>query len=168
MSTDKTPHLDQLKELALPPPPVSYWPQTWGWLVLAVVLLLALIAWATWRWWCWRRDRYRREAIARLAELERAIGDEQLRVPALRELPELLKRVALSMPDRPPVATLGGDAWQAFLQQRSKAPLPEDFSRNLATLAYAPAPQLAAMPVQQLETLLAHSRRWIETHHVAV
>ena len=168
MSTGKTPHLNQLQELTLPAPPVSYWPQTWGWAVLAVVLLLALLAWGAWRWWCWRRDRYRREAIARLVELERAIGDEQKRVPALRELPELLKRVALSMPDRPPVATLGGDAWQAFLQQRSKAPLPEDFSRNLATLAYAPAPQLAAMPVQQLETLLTHSRRWIETHHVAV
>ncbi|MDG9925681.1 MULTISPECIES: DUF4381 domain-containing protein [unclassified Pseudomonas] len=168
MSTDNTPHLDQLKELALPAPPVSYWPQTWGWLVLASLLLLALAAWGIWCWWRWRRDRYRREAIARLAEIERALGDDARRLAALRELPELLKRVALSMPDRPQVATLHGSAWQHFLQQRSPTPLPEDFSHHLATLAYAPAPHLATWSREQQQTLLAHARRWIETHHVAV
>lgn len=167
MSTDKTPHLEQLQELALPAPPVSYWPQTWGWAVLAILLLLGLLAWGAWRWWCWRRDRYRREAMTRLAELQQAIADEQQRLPALRELPELLKRVALSMPGRPDVATLGGSDWQAFLQRTSPAPLPADFSQRLATLAYAPEPQLRALAQEDVQALLNHSRHWIEKHHVA-
>ncbi|WP_394558563.1 DUF4381 domain-containing protein [Aquipseudomonas alcaligenes] len=168
MSTSQAPSLEQLQELALPAAPVSYWPQTWGWLALAIVLLLALAVWGAWRAWCWRRDRYRREAIARLSDLEVALNDESQRLAALRELPELLKRVALSMPGQPQVAPLGGSAWQAFLQRSSRTPLPEDFSRRLATLAYAPEQQLTSLPPAQLVALLADSRRWIETHHVAV
>jgi hypothetical protein len=42
----------------------------------------------------WRRDAYRREGLARLAQLRGRSDD----LNALRELPELLKRVALSMP----------------------------------------------------------------------
>ncbi|MCY1288347.1 hypothetical protein D9M68_255190 [compost metagenome] len=162
------PSLDQLKELPLPAPATSYWPQTWGWLVLALVVLGALAAWTGWRYWCWRRDRYRREALARLAELEGALADGQQRLPALRALPELLKRVALSTPRGAEAATLGGAAWQAFLERTGGSPLPADFARQLATLAYAPETQLLAVPEPELQQLLACSRRWIETHHVAV
>jgi len=89
------PSIDQLKELALPAP-VSYAPQTWGWWLLLAVLLLAALLIGLRRYWQWRRDRYRREALARLAQLRSRSDD----LNALRELPELLKRVALSMPAR--------------------------------------------------------------------
>jgi hypothetical protein len=87
------PSIDQLKEIALPAP-VSYAPQTWGWWVLLGLLVVAVVLVSARRYWQWRRDRYRREALVRLAELQ--ASDNQLN--ALRELPELLKRVALSMP----------------------------------------------------------------------
>jgi hypothetical protein len=87
------PSIDQLKEIALPAP-VSYAPQTWGWWVLFGLLVVAVLLISARRYWQWRRDRYRREARVRLAELQ--ASDNQL--DALRELPELLKRVALSMP----------------------------------------------------------------------
>ncbi|VVO56647.1 DUF4381 domain-containing protein [Pseudomonas fluorescens] len=87
------PSIDQLKEIALPVP-VSYMPQTWGWWVLLGLLMIAVLLISARRYWQWRRDRYRREALVRLAELQ--ASDNQL--DALRELPELLKRVALSMP----------------------------------------------------------------------
>lgn len=86
------PSIAQLKELALPSP-VSYSPQTWGWWLLLAILLLAAALIGTRRYIQWRRDRYRREALAHLAQL-RSHSDE---LHALRELPELLKRVALSM-----------------------------------------------------------------------
>lgn len=38
--SDALPGLDALRELPLPAA-VSYWPQTWGWAVLAVVLGVA-------------------------------------------------------------------------------------------------------------------------------
>ncbi|MGP6459421.1 DUF4381 domain-containing protein [Pseudomonas parakoreensis] len=89
------PDISQLKELSLPAP-VSYAPQTWGWwLLLALLVVLALVVGVR-RYWQWRRDRYRREALVRLAQLRERSDD----LNALRELPELLKRVALSMPLR--------------------------------------------------------------------
>lgn len=162
-----TPQLSQIKELPLPTPPFSYWPQTWGWLALLLVILVAIGILAFLRWQRWHRDQYRREALARLAELEQSLSDSTQRLPALREVPELLKRVALSMPGAPAVASLGGDDWQAFLQRSSSTPLPSDIGRQLSLLAYAPAPRLAELSDNQARELLGTCRHWIETHHVA-
>lgn len=156
-----SPAIEQLQELPLPAP-VSYLPQTWGWLALLGLLLLLVLTAAAWRWRHWRRDRYRRQALARLRQLER-----QLDTAALREVPELLKRVALSMPHQPPVASLTGQAWQAFLQSRTALPLPHDFAARLAVLAYAPEARLEALAAPQRLELLRLSRQWVETHHVA-
>jgi hypothetical protein len=91
------PSIEQLKELGLPAP-VSYAPQTWGWWVLLALLILAALLIGIRRYWQWRRDAYRREGLARLAQLRSRSDD----LNALRELPELLKRVALSMPTQSP------------------------------------------------------------------
>ncbi|MBM3104256.1 MULTISPECIES: DUF4381 domain-containing protein [Pseudomonas] len=168
MSTAVVPSIDQLQELPLGTPPFSYAPQTWGWWVLLALLLTAVAGWVAWRWWRWQRDRYRREALAQFDELTQQLADPQLRLQALRAVPALLKRVALSMTDAPPVAALGGAQWQAFLLQRARTPLPEQFGAQLQTLAYAPQAQVLNIPEQELRLLLAHSRQWIETHHVAV
>ncbi|KJZ66102.1 DUF4381 domain-containing protein [Pseudomonas fluorescens] len=190
------PSIEQLKEIALPTP-VSYAPQTWGWWVLLCLLVIAVLLVSARRYWQWRRDRYRREALVRLAELQNS--DDQLK--ALRELPELLKRVALSMPtdwntkpvgasllamaarhstlkvtDTPPSrasslpqdpGALGGEDWQAFLVRHSSQPLPADFSEQLAQLAYAPDATLSALPNDQRDQLFATCKHWVEHHHVA-
>ena len=187
------PSIEQLKEIALPAP-ISYAPQTWGWWVLLAVLVVTALLLGARRYWQWRRDRYRREALARLAQLQQRSGD----LSALRELPELLKRVALSMPNtvtvgasllamargRSPTvlnvpassragslpqgpASLGKDDWQVFLQQHLKQPLPADFSQQLAQLAYAPDSTLQALPPEQRQQLFDTCKTWVERHHVA-
>ncbi|KPH00281.1 alpha-2 type XI collagen [Pseudomonas sp. RIT-PI-q] len=187
------PSIEQLKELALPAP-VSYVPQTWGWWVLLGLLVMTALIVAARRYWQWRRDRYRREALVRLAQLQKRSDD----LNALRELPELLKRVALSMPHTKPVgaglpamrpshstfmstaptlsrasplsqgvAALGKEDWQAFLQQHIAEPLPADFSQQLATLAYAPDATLRALPSEQRQHLFDTCKLWVERHHVA-
>ncbi|VVM63928.1 hypothetical protein PS662_01448 [Pseudomonas fluorescens] len=188
------PSIEQLKEIALPAP-VSYAPQTWGWWVLLALLIGAGLGVGARRYWQWRRDRYRREALVRLAELQSSADQ----ISALRELPELLKRVALSMPStrittpvgaglpamgplkfalplRTPSlasqlpqgpAVLGGTDWQVFLQRHSAQPLPADFSQQLAQLAYAPDATLLALPGDQRQQLFDTCRRWVEHHHVA-
>jgi len=185
------PSIDQLKELSRLPAPVSYMPQTWGWWVLLGVLVLAIALVSARKVWQWRRDRYRREALVRLAQLQSRSND----LAALRELPELLKRVALSIP---PVgagllaktvghstsvstdtassrasplpqgpAALGGVEWQAFLQQHSAQPLPSDFSQQLAHLAYAPDARLLELAQEQRQQIFNTCKTWVETHHVA-
>ncbi|WP_025110022.1 DUF4381 domain-containing protein [Pseudomonas sp. H1h] len=91
--TPNIPSIDQLQELGLPAP-VSYAPQTWGWWVLLAILLLSAMLMGLRRYRQWRRDQYRREALQRLAQLRGRSDD----LSALRELPELLKRAALSIP----------------------------------------------------------------------
>lgn len=149
------PSIEQLKEMGLPAP-VSYWPQTWGWWALLGLLAIALLVQGIRAWLHWRRNAYRREALARLKVIE-----------DLRELPELLKRVALSMPLAPEehqrVPTLSGTDWQAFLLRHGGASVPEDFSRQLASLAYGCAEVSSA----QREQLLAQCKAWVEHHHVA-
>lgn len=161
-----TPAVDQLQELAPGAPPFSYLPQTWAWAMLLTLLVVGLLTWAVLRWWRWRRDRYRREALQRLDQLA-AVAPEH-RLMALRELPELLKRVALSMPGTPAVGTLGGQAWQAFLSDHVRQPLPATFSEQLQLLAYAPDAQLAALDDASVQRLFDVTRQWIEAHHVAL
>jgi hypothetical protein len=185
------PSIEQLKEIALPAP-VSYAPQTWGWWVLLAVLVVAVVLLSALRYVQWRRDRYRREALVRLAQLQKRSDD----LNALRELPELLKRTAISMPNTSPVGAglpakgalrravfwrppslasqllqgpgaLGNADWQAFLQRHSKALLPADFSQQLAQLAYAPDAVLRAMPNEQRQQLFNTCKHWVEHHHVA-
>lgn len=160
-------NISQLQDLPLPAA-VSYLPQTWGWLALLLLLLAVGLGYAGRALYRWRRNRYRRAALAELSRLELALTEPAQVVAALRQLPELLKRTALSMPDPPAVASVSGQAWQQFLQASSPTRLPEDFAEQLAMLAYAPQSQLLNLPPTQLAQLLNSSRLWLEQHHVAV
>ncbi|MEG1038482.1 MAG: DUF4381 domain-containing protein [Pseudomonas sp.] len=168
MTTPALPNIDQLQELPLATPPFSYLPQTWGWLVLLLMVLCASAWWALHRWRRWQRDRYRREALLLLEELEQGVSDTTLRLRGLRQLPVLLKRVALSATSTPAVAALSGAQWQAFLTTHARVPLPEHFATRLFTLAYAPDAEVLGIGESEVQTLFAASRTWIETHHVAV
>lgn len=157
------PSIDQLQELGLPAP-VPYTPQTWGWWVVLAAFLMVTLWVGAQHYRQWRRDRYRREALARLALLRQ----QHDTLPALRELPELLKRVALSMPTGDAqVAALAAAPWQAFLQRHSPSPLPADFSQQLAQLAYAPDTALQALPAPRRQALFDTCQQWLEHHHVA-
>lgn len=168
MTTAQAPSISQLQDLPLAAPPFSYFPQTWGWLAVMALLLAVAAIWGALRWRRWQRNLYRREALARLDMIEQGLRDRDQRLTAMRELPELLKRVALSMPDTPTVERLSGDEWQAFLVQRSTKPPPEGFAAQLFTIAYAPDEQVLALPDNEVRSLLQTCRQWIEAHHVAV
>lgn len=165
MSTDLLPSVDQLQDLPLPAP-VSYWPQTWGWL-LVLGMALAAAGWVAWRAARrHRRNRYRREGLRILESLRlAATSDPQ----AARALPGLLKRVGLSSvapSERARVGALEGDEWVAFMQRGDEA-FPPDTSVLLRALAYAPPATLQAIPQARIQQLFAASRQWMERHHVA-
>lgn len=161
----EAPGLDQLRELPLPAA-VPYWPQTWGWLVLAVILLAllggGLFAALRHR----RRNRYRREALAELGRLDQAVQADPL---ALRALPGLIKRTALAAQrggKTRGVGALSGEAWVRALATGSVALAP-DSARLLAVIAYAPDDRLRGLAPAQTQQLLRETRAWMERHHVA-
>lgn len=170
-----TPGPDPLTSLALKklndivlPAPVSFMPQTWGWLALAFILL-ALIAWAVLRRHRhYVANRYRREALAELARIEVTLGGAAERGQAIMHIAELLKRVALTAWPRTATASLTGKAWLAFLKQHDGG----DFSagsaaRFLDDLEYHPRDGLAGVDESDARQFAGLARRWIERHHVS-
>jgi hypothetical protein len=102
--------LDRLHDIATPPP-VPWWPPAPAWYALGAIMVV-LLAVLAWRVVAWRlRNRYRRAALAELAELEATAGEPR----ALAALAELVKRVALAAFPRERVASLAGHDWLAFL-----------------------------------------------------
>lgn len=160
--------LDQLHPLLLPAPP-SWLPQTPAWGVLAALLALALAA-LLWRGLRrWHANRHRRRALAELRRLRaqlQAVAPPARRLQAARQLPELVRRLALAHAPRNEVAPLQGEAWSAWLDRS----LPEDAQpftrgpgRRLADWAYLPE---AALPWDELDPLLDLVERWIGRHRV--
>jgi uncharacterized protein (DUF58 family) len=157
--------LEKLADVAVPPP-TPWTPQTWGWAVLAV-LLLALAAWLVVRAAQHRRaNRYRVEALADLSALESRLQNGGARADAVAAMPALLKRVALAAWPRPNVAPLSGRAWIAFLRTHAgPSGLPDEAARLLGEDEYRPA-ILADMSSADAQRVAGYVRRWIEEHRV--
>lgn len=145
------PDLSQLRDIHLPPP-VSWWPPAPGWWAVATLVLL-LIVLTTWLLSRHRRNRWRRQALAALAQL-RSTDDALL----LRELSVLLRRIAIGRFPQQEVAALTGDAWLAFLDHT----LGDDGSAFRAGpgRALAAGPYAAAVDIDA-SALLNLCERWI-------
>lgn len=156
--------LEKLNDIAVPEP-VSYMPQTWGWLLLALILL-GLIAWALLhRHRRYVADRYRREALAELARAEATLGKAESRAGAIADIAELVKRVALHAWPRSDTAALTGKAWLAFLAQHEGGAFSDEpASRFLDDLEYQGRAGVDESEARQFADV---ARRWIERHHVS-
>jgi hypothetical protein len=156
----------ELHEIGLPEP-VSWLPQTAGWVILGLVLLVAAIGLVMKLRAHRRATRYRREALALLAAIESRIPDELRRPQALAELAVLLKRVALSAYPRQRVASLSGGRWLEFLDRSlGSEPFSRGPGRSLAALAYDPQ-AAQALTAEEGRTLVALARQWIRGHRAS-
>ena len=158
--------LTPLQELPLPEP-VSWAPQTVGWLAVAAVLLLAAL-WAAWAGWRrHKRELYRKVALAELGQIETALHDASQRSIALAAIPALIKRTSLAAHPKEHVAALSGDEWLAYLK-RTNGRFDERSGALLTLISYAPAERIAALPKNEVDTLLSATRDWIQRHHVEI
>ena len=120
--------LSELRDVALPPQP-GHWDLALGWWALLAVLLSFIFYFAYLGIRHWRSNRYRREALAELesiTDLGRKSGNDQF---YLKEIQELLKRVALTKFSREKVAQLSQLEWTKFLDRSSNS---ERFSEKQA------------------------------------
>lgn len=153
-------NLPQLMELmhdVVVPEQVGWGPATAGWWILLGWLLgvgfLFARQWINER----RRNRYRREALAELATIEKQLhpGGQA----SARDIAVLIKRTALVAYPREQVASLYGEQWASFLQQSTND------DRQIAQAASdlgcaAWRPDIDAM------ALCEPARRWIRLHRV--
>ncbi|MBD9446416.1 DUF4381 domain-containing protein [Rhizobium sp. RHZ01] len=167
---DSEPKLDPITEMALRslkdiavPAPVSWMPQTWGWLIVVLLLLSAILLWCALAYRRWRKNAYRREALKHLEAIEVAVRDADKRARALRDLGELLKRTALAAWPRKDVAATSGLAWAAFLVEHRNMKNGEAFQRFFDDLEYQAA---TLVSTEVADGLVRDARRWIEGHHV--
>ncbi len=162
------PRLDALADIVVPEA-VSFTPVTVGWKLLAGLLILALFAAgvAEYRRYC--RNRYRREALAELKVLSKVVTQAGAgKIEALRTLPALLRRVALSADERATVASLSGAAWLDYLD----AHYPGDGfatgpGREVEAVGYLPEPQVSALESGSVDALFREVRSWIESHEAS-
>ncbi len=140
------------------PEAVPWWPPAPGWYVLAALVFVGFV-WLGWRAICrWQENAYRRVA-------ERLI-DQIADCGALDELPEVLKRTALSAYPRADVASLSGDSWLAFLDGTLGT---TDFIRGagrpLADLGFLHH-GLSSLPEGEKRELLDLAMRWVKGHKI--
>ncbi len=141
------------------PAAISWLPQTAGWAVLAALLAVLLLRYGWRRLRHWYRNRYRREALARLRVIAQSAQQD-----TLVELNKLLKLTALAAYSREQVARLSGQEWVAFLNQRcASPPFSPEHGRLLAQGVY----EGAAVSDATRQALHGACLAWVENHRGA-
>lgn len=135
--------------------PASWWPPALGWwlVLMTAIALILLLAWGIrslrrYPPGTWHRDA--RNQLLALRKLSRQLTPEQ----ALRELSELLRRIAVAQLGREQAAGLVGDSWLRWLEQKD----PEHFDwqqegKALITVPYAPPGQFPVSSEQVLRLI---------------
>ena len=161
-STDPA-SLQNLNDIVLPPT-VSWWPLATGWYFVLALLALA-VAWISYRLIRHRiENRYRRAALRELQTLANEMQSTEKRSDALRLLPVLLKRTALSVYPRSLVASLSSDEWYDFLNsQLGKAAFTGSVRSLMDRISYSTA-DLNRVDSQDASDLLQAVKFWM-IHH---
>lgn len=155
----QTDPLAELRDIHVPGL-IETWPPAPGWLLIAVLGVLALLAFCVWLYRRWRANRYRREAIRELKHLHANWLNDNDDRAYLLAVQGLLKRVALTGFPREDVASLTGEAWVRFLDQSTGS---HDFSIGESeVLIDGNYRQDTDINVPALDLV---ARQWINKHH---
>jgi len=139
--------LENLRNIAQPPP-VSWWPPALGWWVVLAALVIAAGFAALKGWRRWQARAYRRAAVR---ELESA--------RSIAEIAAILKRTALAAYPRSEIASLSGQAWCQWLQETGGQPVPNAVAKVLSEGIFAKSAEENAR-----QEVSAFVRAWIQNH----
>lgn len=151
-----------LKNLINPtlPEQVSWFPQTIGWKVLALLCLFVLFALMAKFYQQYKKDRYRRTALQAINELDR-----QNPALILEQLNRLLKISAIHAYPHQTVAPLQGETWLLFLDFTcQKDTFNNELMQKWQTCLYKPFDK-NEWKNTQIEALITYSQSWICHHH---
>ncbi|KXG87558.1 DUF4381 domain-containing protein [Agrobacterium bohemicum] len=154
-----------LRDIVLPEP-VSWLPQTWGWVLVAAVLTVGIVI-AALRWTSrYRANAYRREALAMLEPIRRLLEQPATRSDGFRQLGELVKRTALAAWPRSEVASLSNEDWVAFLKDNGSTDT-HALEWLLDDFEYHGRHVVAGLPSRVGTDVIVATRSWIESHDVS-
>lgn len=147
--------LDQLKDIHLPAE-VSNWPPAYGWWLLSVLIILALIFSSKALIKYWRNNLARRQALKALKQFKHTDSEWPV------QLNHLLKRLAISYFPQDEVAGLHLDSWCAFLTNSLPIKAQAKFNQQIQALqAYIYRPVGAAPDfiscISQAEVWILHA-----------
>jgi len=154
-------NLQNLNDIVAPGP-VAWWPLAPGWYLLlsAGAVVLAVLALRYWR--RWRSNAYRRQALRELSSIRGGVSGA-----GPGQLPELLKRAALSAWRREEVASLSGSAWHRFLDQSAGVELfCSGAGDTLDRLSYAGSDTFDAKD-PEMARLFEAAETWLKRHQPA-
>jgi len=159
--------LDQLRDIHLPEP-ISWWPPAPGWWFLALCGAVLLGWLATLLYRRYRANHYRRQALAKLHQLESQL--ESRREPQtesqqpLQALFALLRQTANSAyPSRQP-GNLSIQQFVGFMQSSCAKPLFESSDLDLELLLYAKTEGDSVADRERLAYFFKDAKRWIAQH----
>jgi hypothetical protein len=141
------------------PDPVVFSYNTPAWYILGICVAI-IFGWILFRQYTkYKKNRYRREAIKALGEMESALEDTSPNT-VLNSLRILLKQVAIYAFGRTEVAPLYGKAWLSYL---------DSTARDISFSAYEDLLVPSSATTQEysekrIKEALALSKKWIKTH----
>lgn len=142
------------------PDPISWWPQTIGWKVVACIAFILLIRFLVWRYRVYRFNRYRREALWALKQ--GSSGDLNARSHYYFQI---LKVVAQHI--EPSTAPMSEMDFMAFLDKTSskmKTSFNGELGKRWSKMQVDPSIALDFKQAEQLKFLCID---WIKTHRYA-
>ena len=139
------------------PDEISWWPQTLAWKILLLLLVFFILRKIYLIRKRYLADSYRREALMWVKELVSSPTEAQI-----RQLPALLKKVALNAYERSDIAKKSGAEWEHWLdQQCSRSHFSDSCPNVLYQLSYAPIIDISSTEVQHL---IKEISIWIRFH----
>ena len=145
------------------PDPIKFSFGAPGWYILLGLLLLFLLIYGAITYIKYRRNKYRRDAIEILLNLELSTDRTSY---FITRVAAVLKRVAISSYGRIEVGALTGKEWLGYLDQRNQGiqVLAENPRILLTEQLYQSSAKQAT--VKDLEELRSTSVQWIKKHRV--
>jgi len=151
---EANPLLTSFNEVSAPVD-ISWWPQTLGWQLLLLIVILVIVFRIYIMIRHYFRNAYRRGALQLLAQLSDELTD-------LQKLPQLIRKTSLYAFERESICLLTGEKWEHWLDaQCPGASFSVKHRGQLSLLAYAPEIQLTP---QQLNVLKQQIAFWIKHH----
>lgn len=146
------------------PETITYWPQTEGWLVLALILVLFIVRYARLRFKHYWRNRYRKQCLHKLNKLD--VNDLQETPRAIHQLLQQACLVAYPITlQTQAVRRLHGDAFLAFLDSsaQEQTEFGSDLGQRWQQALYVPI-ELSQWSAAQNQILLLLAQRWLNLH----